>query len=612
MSLTRPARPPAFAVGRVSLPTRLSQRGLWWTLAAISILVNMVVTGIVARTTLAPAFAFDEVHHLLMARMVAGFPAPDGSGAGYYPGWGVLLAPLWWFTDSPQVVYSTALAIGWAIGVATIVPLAFLVRRVRLDMPRALVVAAVVSTLPSRVAQADNVFSERLLFLCVVLTALAAFRLWERPSHARALLFGLAVAATHFTHIRMLTLVLASLVWAAAFALKRVGVAMTALASTLVFYLLADRLGALMDEWLRRTPMGRGTTFLDSVGDTRPGLMARTVLGQLWGQIVGSYGLFAVGIVILVVWCVIELRRMRLGRAAWLAGTLTASFMVSTLTWALDKRLYTAAPRLDAWVYGRYIEPITALVCALALAVLVRGIRTRVWAWAVVLFAAVTVPVILWVAPGAPTWGSVTPAHIGGLMPWAWALPDQPFPDGVHPIPTLMNENSFWLWASLTTAACLLVFLLIRRWRWAAPVFLLVMCAVGAFGVGSASQEYRAHSSKQWNQTDALRELGAAFGPIDGAYDYACGRSGRNTAVGMNQLSFAALPGVSLTPYFRGEPVPDAAELIISCADTPALIERGGRQLVGFELYDSVAWIMPGPLQDDLDAEGLLRPTPGA
>ena len=75
----------------------------------------------------------------------------------------------------------------------------------------------------------------------------------------------------------------------------------------------------------------------------------------------------------------------------------------------------------------------------------------------------------------------------------------------------------------------------------------------------------------------------------------------------MNQLSFALLPDATLTPYFAPEERPEDATIILSCTHSTHLADLGGRPLEDFEMYSSIAWIMPGPLQDRLDAQGRLE-----
>lgn len=603
MSTAR-TRPLAFPVGLVALPPRPSATTLWRVVAVVVVLVYAVASGWIALASGTPPFAFDEIHHLLMSRMLAGFPAPDGSGAGYFPAWAVLLTPLWWIWSEPRQIYAAALVVGWIVGLATILPLSALLRRVRLDRPQAITVATLVLLLPAQLVQADTVLSERFIVLLAVFTALAAFRLWERPGHLRAVLFALAVGLLYFSHIRMLTVVLASGIWLLAYLLKRWTVALTGLVSLAVSYVFFDWLGTKLDFLLRRSEMGRGDSFLSHLADVRPGLLVRSLLSQLWTQTIGSYGLFAIGIVVMCVWGWREMRRMRLGRVMWLAGSLVASMAVSTLTWATPGRMLATHPRLDAWMYGRYIDPLTALVCALGLAVVIRGIRTRTWAWSAALSALVVIPTLVFVAPVAPTWGSVTPAHIGGVMPWAFALPED-----ADAALTTAGRYGFWLWGAATLALFMFLWLVMRRITWLAAVALTVACTVGAIGVHAATEDYRASHSQDWDVVAPLRQLAEEFGPLEVAYDYGCARGGLTTGVGMNKYSYLLLPEMTVTPYMKNEPIPDDADIVLTCPDTEG--PEGARELEGFLLYRSVAWIMPGAMQDALDARGVLSPPAG-
>ncbi|GAB3280432.1 hypothetical protein [Microbacterium lacusdiani] len=601
-------RPPAFPVGAVALARPRDPRAvtrIWWIVAAGAILANLVTTAIVGLSADQPAFPFDELHLLQLARLLAGDPMPEYGSAGYFPGWGILLTPLWWFLDDPDTVYRAAGIIGWVLAAATIWPLALLVRRMRLDLPQALTVAAVVSTLPSRAIQADYVLSERLLFLLVVLAALAAFRLFEHTTIWRAVVFAVAVAAVYLTHMRMLPVVLASGVWLVGLLVKRWQAALAGGLTLAVAWYAVERIGNTLNDVLLESEPNQSESVMKNIENFVPGFFVRVALGQTWNQVVGSYGLVAIGFVALVVLAWREVRRFRMGRATWLFGVLAASWLLSVLAWANDWNLWENPwRRLDSWVYGRYLDPVSALVVALGLAVVIRGVRTGIWAWATAGTAALFAPVLVWLAPQAPTWAHVTPVHIAGVLPWGFLLPTEPFDPGV--IPSFTNENRFWLWASLTVLACLVGYLVVRRWALVAPAAVLALGIAGTAGADAWSDRFRAGEEIQPADTAAFEEFVAETGETEIAYDFSCGRPGGFPGVYFNKLGWSILPDAVVDRVdSNGEPNPPY-DIVVSCVGDSNLRASGALPVEGIEFYASWVWIMPGELQDKLRAEGLL------
>ncbi len=582
----------------------------WWLVAAAAIAVNVAVTVKVSLTAVEPEFPFDELHLLQMARLLAGEPVPDFGSGGYFPLWGILLTPLWWIWDDPGTIYRAAAVVGLLVGFATIWPLAMLVRRVRLSLPQSLAVAAVVMTLPARTIQADYVLSERLLFLGVTLAALAAFRLWERTTVVRAVVFGLSVAVVYLTHVRMITLVLASAVWLVALLLKRWTVALVGLVTLAAGYLGADWLGAYLNELLMGVAPSQGDLFMNSLRDFHLTNFGRVVLAHTWAQLVGSFGLVAVGFVAVVVWSWDEVRRRRLGRAAWVFGVFLATFLVSALAWSNAHDLWDDGwRRLDAWVYTRYLDPVSSLVVALGLAVLVSGIvRNRVWAWATGGAAAVAVAVVLLVAPVAPTWGYVTPVHIPGVLPWAWTFPGQAF--GTPLIPTFTNANRFWLWASVVLLVCMVAFRLGRRWPRGVVAGVLVLASLGTVSADRASDDFRAGQGLDPRSVEGFSEFLADHDVRTVGWDFSCNRSPLSRGAGLNYVGYELLPDAMVERVDSAWDDDPDLDVVISCAGGTRLESSGALHLPGYEIFEAWVWIMPGELQDALVSDGQLTPGP--
>ncbi len=582
----------------------------WWLVAAVAIAVNVVVTVRVSLTAAEPEFPFDELHLLQLARMLAGEPVPDFGSAGYFPLWGILLTPLWWVWDDPGTIYRAAGVVGLVVGYVTIWPLAMLVRRVRLSLPQALAVAAVVMTLPARTVQADYVLSERLLLLAVTLTALAAFRLWERTTVVRAVVFGLAVALVYLTHVRMITLVLASAIWLVALLLKRWSVAVVGLVTLAAGYLGADWLGSYLNELLMGVAPSQSDLFMNSLRDFHLTNFGRVVLAHTWAQLVGSFGLVAIGFVAVIAWSWDELRRRRLGRAAWVFGVFVATFLVSALAWSNAHDLWDNGwRRLDAWLYTRYLDPVSSLVVALGLAVLVSGIvRNRIWAWAAGGSAAVALAVVLFVAPVAPTWGYVTPVHIPGVLPWAWTFPDVAFPTPL--MPTFTNANRFWLLASVVVLLCLLGFRLLRARPKPVVAGLVALASLATLSADRASNEFRAGQGLDPRSVTGFSAFLAEHDISTVGWDFSCNRPSLSRGAGLNYVGYELLPDVMVERVDSAWDDEPDLDVVVSCAGGTRLEGSGALHLPGYEIFEAWVWVMPGELQDSLVSSGQLDPAP--
>lgn len=600
------SRAGALAVGLVSLPrARRSSTG-WWVIAAVTITANLAITAYIGATATKPAFAFDEIHLLQAGRLAAGQETPILDGAGYFPLWGLLLAPFWLLWDDPDVVYRAAAILGWCFAAGSIPLLGALARRFRLTWPQALTAGAIVMSLPGRAVQADYVLSERLLFFVLALAALAAFRLWERPTIGRAFTMGTLLALAYFTHMRMLPVLLASGIWLIAMAWKNWRAALTGILTLGVLSAAAHWAGTRINLILMGKPADQSEGVWAALEQMRPGLFFRVALGQTWNLVVGSYGLVVVGIVAVVVLCWREVRRFRMGRAVWIFGVFTATWVLSVITWATDWNLYENPwVRLDSWIYGRYTEPVAAFVCLVGLSVVLRGIRSSVWAAGMAAALVVVTPTVLVLSREAPAWGYVTPAHIGGVLPWAFGLTDDPSVQGE--MPTFAGPNSFWLWASLTALAFLILYRVARRLPALIALVLTAALAIGSVGVNAASDSFRELEAPRDAYFDELDELIDDFGPLEIAWDFACDREASLSGVGNNVIGYEIIADDVITSFRSDEePTPDV-DIVLTCARPDAKIaEEGALPLADYDLYGSWVWVMPGDLQDRLRAEGRL------
>lgn len=596
----------AFPLGPVTERARTSpsSRG-WGVLAVLSVAVATGVSVLVALSATRPAFPFDEIDQLQMSRLLVGLETPEVRGAGYFPGWSLIIAPLWWLTSDPFVVYGAAIAIGLVLGLLAIIPMTLIARRFRLTTAQGITASALVVTLPAVAIQADYALSERLLLLTVALVVLTAWRLWERPSMLRGVVLAVMLALMYLTHVRMLVIVLAAGIWLVLFALRNWKVAIVALIATVVLA-LAVRTASTDLNVLLLGQFSQGENLMQTLRESRPGLLLRSALGQAWTQVVGTLGLAAVGFIALVVWSWKELRRLRAGRATFLLAIILASYALTTIKWASDFHLYTRPwRRLDIWLYGRYIDPITVLLVMIALALIIRGIRRSTVLWAGGLSLAVILPTVFWVAREAPTWAYVTAAHIPGVTPWHWLLPDERFPEGTMLTPTFTNENRFWVYASLSALVALLLVLLLRRRRKTLTVLFLAAFSAMSLSGDGASDHFREIEGTLPVAMPEVREALNRVGPIDIAFERGCDDSPGAAAVTLNYYGYWMLPGILRTVDSIDQATD--ADVVFACDAPLAPAPVPDAVPVSDWSHRSMRmWVAPGPLLDALQDVGAV------
>ncbi|MFD1859739.1 hypothetical protein [Aeromicrobium camelliae] len=582
--------------------------GVWRALAVVAVAAAAAAHAWVARGARHPSFPFDEIMMLQMSWSISGGEPPYVVGAGYYPGWSFVMAPLWWITDDPMVVYRAAIWLGVVVSLVTILPLGRVIERFGLTRPQAVVVASIVVALPARAIQSDYLLSERLLFLFVVLSALAVMRVTERPTVFRAVAVSAALAFTLFTHARVLPVLLAAAIWMGLFAVRHRRVGIAGLVSLVAFGVVTH----YGTRALIVTLLGKEFTQDEHLGELLASVTSSSVsqaaLGQAWYQLVASFGAIALGVVVLVavVWRELVVQRVRAGWGTYLFGTTTAIFLVSSLRWA-DPWWREENPwvRLDVWVYGRYIDPFAALVVALGVAALVAGLRLRTLGVSLGVSAAVVVPTVLWVAPQAPTWGFVTPAHIPGILPWTWLLPDHDWARDVWVWPTLVNENRFWLVASLAVLVALAIAAGVRRHPRVVATAALAVAVASTVVANRASDVFHDEQGRSPEGLEVVDRLRALDEDLVIGFDKTCPERPRSARPSSeNYLGYYMLP--STVHFFAPPDEPIVGDVVIACETWELGAQAGARRIEGFSYPFSRLWVMPGALQNELDERGLL------
>jgi hypothetical protein len=329
----------------------------------------------------------------------------------------------------------------------------------------------------------------------------------------------------------------------------------------------------------------------------RPGLLGRTVLGQSWEQVVSTFGLAALGAVVVVVLLAGEARRRSPGPALFLTLAVAALFAGSATVWAQQDRLWPTQTRvrLDVWIYGRYTDPLFDLVTLVALAAIVAGVRRReVWTTAAINLG-IVLATVFWLARDAPTGGSLTPAHAPGAAAFAWALPDHLVPTGA--IPTLTGDNRFWLIASLVALVPTAVLLVLRHRPLVVLAVVLALAAAGTVTANVASTRFHDDRAQKQALIGVLRHIVAEHPGVSISYFFRCPPPGDPQPAWRNRYAWALLPTVVGTDR--------DADIVIACPAHPAAGRPGAVPLRDWA-GAFPAWVRPGPLQNALREEGLL------
>lgn len=610
------AHTPSGTVAVAPVPRRSEAHGprgprgplIWRLTAVVSTVLALLVNVWVAWGTSMVSFPYDEIDTLMIGRVAIGLDAPRVAGAGYFPGWSIVLAPIWWFTSDAFTFYRAAMVVGLVVVALTIWPLARIATRFGLTQAQSVTVAAIVMALPSRAIQSGYLLSERLVFLLLALTVLAAFRLWERPTYLRAVLMAAAAAATMFSHARMLEVVGTTAVWLLCFLLKRARVAAVGLVVLAGLSWGADRLARHLNEVLMGHPFNQDNHLDKAFQTATPGLLFRTAFGEAWIQVVGSFGLVAVGVVAGLILGWRELRQWRVGPVWFILGTALGLYVLSAVVWASPYHLYTRPwRRLDTWIYGRYADPAVAFVTLIGLCAVIVGLKRAPLIWSWVLALGISLPTVFVVSRDAPIWAFVTPAHIPGMLPWAWTLPRDKIPHGL--VPTFTNDNRFWLIATCT-ALIPLVGLVVARVigragarAYAVTILVLAMALAGTVIANRPSDRTRA-SHQVPPAADTLRSILADHPGTTVAFTGHCPqRSSSQAATWRNLTMWWLLPTIVHNPWHGDE------DVVISCRKGDPSKVAGAVPLPQHLFKtDGVIWIMPGPLQDELRASGQLPP----
>ncbi|MEU5992979.1 hypothetical protein ABZ806_28770 [Spirillospora sp. NPDC047418] len=370
-----PARPRATAA-----PPGPGPRHAPGWLVAAGVLAQVALRLWLARSRTGPAADPDETGYLIAARWLAGGPGADLSGNTFYQGgYPLLLAPVYWFTSDPAVVYAAVMAIN-ALAGAALFPLGYAAaRRFGLGRRTALPLAFGAALLPATTFFGAFALADAVL-PALVLGWLLALDRFARSGRAGDAVLASAVASYAAAVHTRATVLLAVHALALAVLVPRPLRRRAALVSGGVA-LAGYAAGSMLNARILDALYPGGARDLAGILESRLGTAAGQAwalsgaAGQLWYLVASTWGLAGAGLA--AVAAVLVRRRTPAPDRLMAAVLLTATCGIAYASSA-------ALPdehRVGNFAYGRYLSCL-ALVYALAgAAVLLRaGVRTALGA----------------------------------------------------------------------------------------------------------------------------------------------------------------------------------------------------------------------------------------
>ncbi len=561
------------------------------TAAVASVVAAIILHIAVTRDSSIPVLWTDEVGYFGNAQLLAGFGEPRSfQGRSYYIGWSLLLVPFWWITQDPETFYHLAVALSVVFGIAAIWPLALLVRHVGICWSWAVLVGAIVSLAPSRVLFSSFALAEHLVMFLMAFTAVAAVRYSERRDVRSAVLLGLAASAVFVSHGRTVGLLGATGLWFLWELLRKPR--RPALAGLAV--LGAVSLGGfLLYRWtisfMYIASADREASAIERIFGSDPAAVLTSATGQIWYQVATWAGVAVVGVTLVVILAGREFRRRQPGVGTWAVVALLGSLVVSA-TW-VSRTIAAGRDRLDIYSYGRYLEAFGAILAAVGIAFLIRGLSRRAAVWTFVSSAVITAVFLLFVAPQAPLGGALFwgPTSVPGLLQWPWP--------GVT-----TAQGPPWIIAGVVGLALLAVALLLAR---RAP--LLAVGLIGAFfAISSVVADERTITPyfTPFYQSLTLRSAVSDL-PAEATVSYDLYREpdAPGDPISSNAYQYWTIPRE--LPRFNSSEVDPETDFVIARKEWVRAEELGAVKVAddtgGF---DNALWVLPGPFQQDLADAG--------
>ena len=502
-----------------------------WLFALLLVAGWLVQAGLRAwfsRAQAVPLDNPDETAYLIAARVLAGGPGANFSGATLYQGgYPLLITPAYWFASSPAAVYHAVLLINAAVS-ATVMPLGYLVcRRLGLGRPAAYGVATVTALLPAGFLFSEYAISDA-IFPVVTLAWLLAIHSWlaatsPRARYAAAIGSAVLSGYAYAVHSRGLVLLAGFaavgvfIAWRRPAARGRSSVAAAALTAVLAVgagWTLNRHLVSALYPQGSRSLSGQLVSTLESVYGVIH--VAEMAGGQLWRLVLDSWGIAGIGLVAAVAVAVRgglgpPPQAARPAGSSPLAGTarrgvradlrVMAALSVGVTVLIACSTSAALGPRQPlTWASGRYLDGMTVTFFLVGAVVLLRATARQILALAACV-AGLTVLTAVTVA-----------VYAGTSLP---TVRGRTFNFGE---PAVLTQN--WSQASVLVATAVALGLLLVWVYFAilARYMRVLACVLGAAAAAVsllAVVQLTAHCSRAdsvWARAMGIREMAAAGG----------------------------------------------------------------------------------------------------
>lgn len=391
----------------------------------VGIIVATVFAHIlIAARSVGPIYLTDEVGYLAGAELLGrGDTAWALCGSSYSVGLSVPLAALWWLPLSPVMIYQVAVMANALLGAAVMWPATVLGRSLGASRNLSLVIAALVTLVPTRALTSNYVIAENLLTFALVWGVVFALRLERANTLKSHAVFGATVGAAVMIHSRAIPLATVAVLWLLVRAWQRRSTwnhALCAIAPLVSFsvagYLAQNAVGATLfaqDDRVGDLLLGRDWA------DVLPALVGQAFTQVAAWSLLSLLGYLAIGARLRQ-----SFKRDRAGAwsSAWawwaIATGVEFLFIVFVIVGNADFEF-----RIDMPLYSRYMDAFIVPVAVLAGTMLWRRSNERLVriallgsALAIGLYAAVLWPTITADSAWIPL---ATPGLVPYLDPYA-------------------------------------------------------------------------------------------------------------------------------------------------------------------------------------------------
>lgn len=459
----------------------MPRRAVW--LVGVSSLLLVAIHTYVALSRDRPLIFADEAGYLGNARFLAGgLPIKMFKAGAYYPGYSLLLIPIYWLGLSPEHTYQAALVLnGLLLGTAYLSLIAWTRWLLGDESKYSYCIAFAASLYPTFLVQPGFAMSESAAIAVATSLPLLCYRFIASRRLSNGLAFALLTVFLHAIHPRFAgTVAAAALVTAVAALFRAVSVRSALLTwSVLGAGVFGTR---ALTAYISSVNGGGTSKSAERMANTMTrmdGIWAILLeaFGQFWYLGVATAGLVVVGLVALVKLLLAPNNSgPRWASARWLA--LAFTLLSTAVAFGVSSAFLSNPRRVDHFIYGRYNECVLAPILATGLWALVRAgksWRAHAQNFGIVAACLLALGLVLVWARGDAWFGHKNLANIIALIPLIRLV------SGMHLVAL-----------SLVAIGAYLVFSLGTRWRpW------LGLGLAGAGFVAAASNSFETFMDMQ-------------------------------------------------------------------------------------------------------------------